>query len=224
MSTCLCKRILDDKSAFCTDTHSQFDMIHHVSGTISHKAATFIVVDTAGIGRIVHTPSSFAETCSVGDTLTVLTTLVVREDALDLYGFESSSQRDLFGLLTSISGIGPRTAIGILSAVSIGDFVAFVRQEEAGKLQKLPGIGKKTAERLILELRDKVHGLVTGSSDSSTTDDPSFSTVGEESVLALIALGYTKAAAKKAVAAALKSSPDASVETVIRLSFSYLMK
>lgn len=198
-------------------------MIHHVSGNISHKNPTSIVVEAQGVGYLVHTPSTFAEKCVVGDKMSVLTTLVVREDAMDLYGFETSSQRDVFGLLTSISGIGPRTAIGIMSAVSLADFVRFVRNEEAARLQKLPGIGKKTAERLILELRDKIHAIVTGESEQESEDLPT-SNVAEESVLALIALGYTRAAAKKAVTAALKSTPDANVETVIRLSFSYLMK
>lgn len=125
--------------------------------------------------------------------------MVVREDAIQLYGFSDDAERSVFKLLTAIPGIGPKIALGILSSISLSDLREAIAGGNLAYLQKLPGIGKKTAERILIELRDKI-GSVQFAGGGETTDTPS-SPVGaqQEAIAALVALGYTRPIAEKAI-------------------------
>jgi len=163
-------------------------MIGFLRGKLQAKYAAEILLDVGGVGYEVHLPmSTFSELPAPGQEVALYTHLIVREDAQTLFGFASEQERALFRSLIRISGIGARLAVTILSGISVSDFVETVRVEDTGRLVKLPGIGKKTAERLIVEMRDKL-----GKSDSpmSTAPRSGSSTPRSEAHSALLALGY----------------------------------
>ena len=132
-------------------------MIGSVRGTVAYQAAEYCLIETAGgVGYRVFMPVSQMRTLSMGQEVRVLTYTSVREDAIQLYGFLTQQYYDLFALLLSVSGIGPKVAIGILGAARPEDFYLAVQSRDLKMLTKLPGIGKKTAERMVLELKDKI--------------------------------------------------------------------
>jgi Holliday junction DNA helicase RuvA len=172
-------------------------MIGRLTGTLAEKAPPQVLVDVAGVGYELDVPmSTFYNLPAVGERLTLLTHLVVREDAHLLYGFGSVDERATFRQLIRISGIGPRTALAILSGLSVAELAQAVSRQESARLVKVPGIGKKTAERLLLELKDKLAPDLQGRS-ALTTDAQG------DIVQALLALGYNE----REAAAALKSLP-----------------
>lgn len=189
-------------------------MISQVRGTLIEKTPTTIVVETGGIGFLIHIPlSSYNVLSEVGETVLILTHLHAREDALQLYGFATSEERDLFQLLIGVSGIGPKSAQGILSGIAVDEFKRAVRSQDVTMITSAPGIGKKTAERLILELREKIGedpGHVSTPAAMPTTP------IGKEAVLALISLGYKRNRAQELVDKILRDDPSMSVEDVIR--------
>lgn len=194
------------------------DMIAQLTGQVVHKHGMEVVIDCHGVGYAVSIPLSTADTVpAIGQNVTLLTIMVVREDAMQLYGFATPAERDAFKLLTSIQGIGGRIALGILSSSSLGDLRKAVVNGNLTALQRLPGIGKKTAERLVVELREKFIGVVPDGQQSSPSDQ---SQIVDDAVSALQSLGYARPAAEKAVRAALASNPEASQssETLIRLA------
>jgi Holliday junction DNA helicase RuvA len=129
-------------------------MIGKLTGTLGDKNPPQVLVDCNGVGYEVDVPmSTFYNLPGVGDKVSLLTHFVVREDAQILYGFGSSAEREAFRLLIKISGVGPRTALSVLSGMSVADIAQAVTAQDAGRLVKVPGIGKKTAERLLLELK-----------------------------------------------------------------------
>jgi Holliday junction DNA helicase RuvA len=193
-------------------------MIAQLTGTVAHKQGMDVVIDCHGVGYAVSVPLSTADTVpAIGERVTLFTILAVREDAMQLYGFASTSEREAFALLTSIQGIGGRTALGILSSTSIADLRKAVATGNVMALQRLPGIGKKTAERLIIELREKIISVVP---DSGSSLVASATPAIDDAVSALQALGYARAAAEKAVKAAIALEPSASEssEKLIRLA------
>ena len=132
-------------------------MIGKLTGTLSDKNPPQVLVDCNGVGYEVHVPmSTFYNLPELGAKVSLLTHFVVREDAQILYGFENSQEREAFRQLIKISGVGPRTALSVLSGMSVGDLAQAVTLQEGGRLIKVPGIGKKTAERLLLELKGKL--------------------------------------------------------------------
>src|SRR5262245_7013580 len=132
-------------------------MIGRLTGTLAEKTPPQVLVDVAGVGYELDVPmSTFYNLPALGERLTLLTHLVVREDAHLLYGFSSSPERTTFRQLIRIAGIGPRTALAILSGLSVSELAQAVSRQDAARLVKVPGIGKKTAERLLLELKDKL--------------------------------------------------------------------
>jgi Holliday junction DNA helicase RuvA len=172
-------------------------MIGRLTGTLAAKAPPRLLVDVAGVGYELDVPmSSFYNLPALGERVTLLTHFVVREDAQLLYGFLSEEERATFRLLIKISGVGPRTALSILSGLSVPELAAAVAQQQAGRLVKVPGIGKKTAERLLLELKGKL-GPDLGAAASVASDAQT------DIVQALVALGYSD----RDAAAALKSLP-----------------
>jgi Holliday junction DNA helicase RuvA len=190
-------------------------MISYLSGTLAEKTPTHLIVDVGGVGFFVQVPlSTYERAGQVGQPIRVLTYLNVREDALQLFGFLTEGERDLFELLISVSGVGPQVAQKVLSGVSVNDFKRFVVAGDGRRLTTIPGIGKKTAERLVVELRDRV-GEVRGVEDvGRKAGGPAGQ--AQEAILALTALGATQVAAEKAVASVLDEDDNLPVEQVIK--------
>ena len=192
-------------------------MIGRITGTllgIEHQTA---LVDVGGVGYEIECPiSTLCELPPAGQTVTLLTHFVVREDAQLLYGFLTHDDRESFRILIKISGVGPKLAIGVLSGLSGDELAAAVERDDVATLTRLPGVGKKTAERLLVELRGRMTS--TGRTQSSNADSPV-----EEAVLGLIALGYKEAEARKAINA-LPKDPEATPESLIRSSLKQMLK
>ena len=163
-------------------------MIGSLRGKLMAKQAPQIVVECYGVGYEVETPmSTFLELPGLGEEVVLHTHLLVREDAQILFGFRSLEERSLFRLLLKVSGVGAKMGLAILSTMSVGDFQRCVEYEDAAMLVKIPGVGKKTAERLIIEMRDKVD---KASIDPGTARVVVGANPRSEAVDALIALGY----------------------------------
>jgi holliday junction DNA helicase RuvA len=189
-------------------------MIGRLSGQLAEKTPPHVLIDVHGVGYEVDVPmSTFFNLPGLGEAVVLLTHTVVREDAHLLYGFLTAEERATFRELIKISGIGPRTALAILSGLSVADLAAAVSRQESGRLQKVPGIGKKTAERLLLELKGKLApdlGLPAASVANDSQADI---------VQALVALGYSE----KDAAGALKKLPaDVGVSEGIKLALKAL--
>jgi holliday junction DNA helicase RuvA len=188
-------------------------MISSVSGKLTRKSPTWIIVESGGIGFHISIPvSSYDAFGETGRDVRVLTHLHVREDALQLFGFATEAERRLFLLLISVTGVGPKLAQGILSGIAVAEFEQAVRGNDLASLTKVPGIGKKTAERLVLELKEKI-----GEADPKTGAGPAGrSPMEEEAVLALVSLGYRRAQAQEAVRKTLKQDASLSLEETLR--------
>ena len=166
-------------------------MIGYVKGTVSHLVADHCFIDVQGIGYRVFVASATRQKLSVGKVATLFTHMHVREDAILLYGFYTQDEYDLFLTLLSINGIGPKVAMGILSAIDPNQFRIAISTKNLGMLTKLPGVGKKTAERMILELKDKIGVLA----DEGTIETDALGASGDivdEAIQALLALGYNQ--------------------------------
>lgn len=189
-------------------------MIGRLVGTLAAKAPPQILVDVHGVGYQLDVPmSSFYNLPALGAPVTLLTHFVVREDAQLLYGFLTESERASFRELVKISGVGPRTALSILSGLSAAELSQAVTAQDAGRLVKVPGIGKKTAERLLLELKGKLGPELGAAAADAVSDSQG------DIVQALLALGYTERDAK----AALKALPtDVGVSEGIKLALKAL--
>jgi len=172
-------------------------MIGRLTGTLAAKSPPQLLVDVGGVGYELDVPmSSFYNLPAIGERVTLLTHFVVREDAQLLFGFLTAEERSTFRLLVKISGVGPRTALSILSGLSVAELAQAISMQEAGRLVKVPGIGKKTAERLLLELKGKL------GPDLAAPANP-VSDAQADIVQALIALGYND----RDATLALKSLP-----------------
>jgi Holliday junction DNA helicase RuvA len=192
-------------------------MIGRLAGVLLEKNPPQILVEAAGVGYEIEVPmSTFYNLPASGERVTLLTHLVVREDAHLLYGFGTEAERRAFRQLLKISGVGARTALSVLSGMSVAELVAAVAAQESGRLVKVPGIGKKTAERLLLELRDKL-GADALSAVAVNRPRP----VASDVVTALLALGYSD----KEAQLAMKQLPDGlSVSDAIRQALRSLSK
>lgn len=191
-------------------------MIAQIKGQVVGKGTMDVVVDCGGVGYAVLVPLGTLDVVpEIGGSVTLLTILVVREDAFTLYGFATESERGAFKMLTAIQGIGGRIALGILSSTTITEFQRAVLQGNVHALMLLPGIGKKTAERMIVELRDKVAALLPSQHRGVPVSDQA----SADAVSALQALGFSKLAAEKLVKSALMANPCIqSSEELIRLA------
>ncbi len=195
-------------------------MIAFVSGILIEKNPTYVILDHQGIGMEVLIPlSTFANLPGVGTTVSLHTHLHVREDALTLVGFFSPAEKELFQLLLSVSGIGIRLALGILSGCRVEDLYGFIARGDETALTRIQGLGKKTAQRLILELKDKaarrLRGIPAGSREGALLPGEQ----DEQALLALMSLGYTKSEAQKALAkACARAGEEADLETLIRVA------
>ncbi len=192
-------------------------MITLLRGTLLAKAPTEAVVDVGGIGYGVQIPLSTFE--ALGETKTAVTLhthLHVREDALVLYGFATEEERDTFRLLISVNGIGPKMAQGILSGIGVRELKECIGQGNVAMLTTVPGVGRKTGERLVIELREKIGRLDQQTRLPAGAGDDQ-SRIRAEALLALTSLGYSRQIAEKALRAALQDSGvPATVETLIK--------
>jgi len=191
-------------------------MIGRLTGVIAEKAPPQVLIDVGGVGYEVDVPmSTFYNLPNLGERTTLLTHFVVREDAQVLYGFGSAAERQAFRQLIKVSGVGPRMALSLLSGLSVAELAQAISVQEAGRLTRIPGIGKKTAERLLLELKGKL-GAELGAAPVSVKSE------AQADVLqALVALGYSD----KEAAAALKALPeDVGVSEGIKLALKSLAK
>ncbi len=202
-------------------------MIGRIHGKIIEKQPPQLLIDVQGVGYEIDAPmSTFYQLPNMGETVTLHTHLVVREDAHLLFGFASLAERRLFRTLIKINGVGAKLALTILSGMNANEFIACVQDNDAAALVRLPGVGKKTAERLIVELRDKLKdqlpdGIASLSASSTTAEQPSSSPAGD-AVSALIALGYKPQEASRMVRAIDSSGMD--TEEIIRLSLQAAVK
>ncbi len=191
-------------------------MIGSLTGILKSKSPTELLVDVNGVGYLLSIPlSTYSSVGEVNTPIHLLTHLHVREDAMQLFGFATESERQLFRLLIAISGIGPKTAQGILSGMSVADLQDAIASGNIAALTSVPGVGRKTAERLVVELRDKVGK--TEKEPASGAGDRN-AEIRNEALLALTSLGYNRIAAEKAIRSALKDSGDSglSVEDLIK--------
>ena len=173
-------------------------MIGKLSGILGDKNPPQVLVDCNGVGYEVQVPmSTFYNLPARGDKVSLLTHFVVREDAHTLYGFETAGEREAFRQLIKISGVGPRTALAVLSGMGVADLAQAVTLQQAGRLIKVPGIGKKTAERLLLELKGKLGADIGVQAGAANSDEADI-------LQALVALGYSE----KEAGIALKALPS----------------
>jgi holliday junction DNA helicase RuvA len=193
-------------------------MIARLSGKLAAKTPTEIVIDVGGVGYALSVPlSTFERLPEVGSTVSLYTHLHVREDVLQLFGFSTEEERFIFRTLLSVNGIGPRMAQGILSGITVADLRAHILSGNYGALTAIPGVGRKIAERLVVELRDKI-SKTDGISVPPGSGMTAGSQVRSEALLALTSLGYNRLAAEKAIRGAVLESADAeaSVESLIK--------
>ncbi|HEX9934946.1 MAG TPA: Holliday junction branch migration protein RuvA [bacterium] len=196
-------------------------MISTLQGILSVKAPTSIVVETSGVGFQLSIPFSTYEALGeVGQSIRILTYLHVREDTLQLYGFATEPERRLFLLLLSVTGIGPKVAQGILSGIPVDAFESAVRKRDIEVLLRVPGVGKKTAERIVLELRDKVKDIQPEA--MPLTEEGS--SLIEEAVLALVSLGYKRPQAQQAVQSIVQNEPSLTIEGVLRKALQHMSR
>ena len=190
-------------------------MIGRVTGTLAEKSPPQLLVDVNGVGYEVDVPmSTFYNLPALGERITLLTHFVVREDAQLLYGFLTHEERATFRQLVKISGVGPRTALSILSGLSVAELAQAIALQETGRLVKVPGIGKKTAERLLLELKGKLGDAIAAPANVASGNQADI-------LQALVALGYSD----REAAAALKALPaDVAVGEGIKLALKALAK
>ncbi len=191
-------------------------MIGRLTGILAEKSPPLVLIDVGGVGYEVDVPmSSFYNLPALGERTTLLTHFVVREDAQQLFGFLTPQERATFRQLIRISGVGPRTALSILSGLSVSELAQAVAQQQAGRLVKVPGIGRKTAERLLLELKGKL-GPDLGLPGAAVISDAQ-----ADIVQALVALGYNE----REATAALKALPtEVGVSEGIKLALRALSK
>jgi Holliday junction DNA helicase RuvA len=175
-------------------------MIAHIQGLLHFKSPEYLVIDVEGIGYQVQVPlSTFYDLPQVGSTVSLHIHTHVREDALQLYGFQSPEEKTLFVRLMSIAGIGPRLAVNILSGISPAELIESLSQNNLARLTSIPGVGRKTAERIMVEMKDKVSTLAPGLDVTVTVRTTADEAMNEDVLSALINLGYKKGVAQRAV-------------------------
>lgn len=190
-------------------------MIASLSGTVLSAGLDHVVVEVGGVGLLVHTTPAAASSTRAGAAVQLSTSLVVREDSLTLFGFDTAAERDLFELVQTVSGVGPRLALAMLAVHAPDPLRAAIAGSDVTVLTKVPGIGKKGAERIVLELKDKV-GAPTGSPGAVPSIAPSLSNDQDQVVEALVGLGWNAKQAGDAVAAVTAETDGLDVAETLR--------
>jgi Holliday junction DNA helicase RuvA len=198
-------------------------LIAYLEGKLIEKNPTHLILDVNGVGYSVNIPvSSYSHLGEIGVTVKVLTYQHVREDELKLYGFSSRQEKDLFELLISVNGVGPKVALGILSSISVENFQRSILEEDLDVLTHISGVGKKTAQRLIVELKEKLSKVDLGVEKGVEIKERIGASVEDEAVLALVSLGYNKFDARKAVGKVKSESEESlPIEELIKRAFKY---
>jgi Holliday junction DNA helicase RuvA len=192
-------------------------MIAYLDGILAFKEPTNAIIDVHGVGYSIHISlQTYSVLPGGGDRVKLFIHHLFREDLQALYGFANADEKALFLDLIGVSGVGPNTALGMLSAMQPGDLRLAILGENVRAVQAIKGIGAKTAQRIILELRDKMKKAGVVPNGPSYRQQPAANPVYEESLAALVALGFPKATADKSVDDALKAEPNSTVEEVIR--------
>ena len=203
-------------------------MIAYLSGKLLEKEANTVIVDVNGVGYEVMIPlSTFYDLGEIGDAVSLRIFTYVREDVLQLFGFKTIRERELFLLLISVSGIGPKSAITALSGMSADEIIGAIRSNNLARLNSIPGVGKKTAERLVIELRDKIVKLSAVAAEEMKAEgipQVSGDMVYDDALSALTNLGYHYNAAEKALKQAMQEGTEMSVQKLLRRSLQLLAK
>ena len=202
-------------------------MIAYLSGKLLEKHTNAAIIDVGGVGYEVSIPlSTFYELGDVGSEVSLRIYTNVREDAIQLFGFKTLRERELYLRLISVQGIGAKSGITMLSGMSADEIITAIRSNDLARLTSIPGVGRKTAERLVIELRDKVGGVSGGGSalDASSQKTVPTDTVFDDALSALINLGYQRNAAEKALNQAAQEGTEISVQKLLRRALQVLAK
>ena len=194
-------------------------MIAFLKGVLAHKTAESAVVEVQGIGFQVALPTSTAlRLPKEGEEIVLQTSLVVREDALNLYGFLTLAEKEFFGLLMTVQGVGPKSALNVLSGLSVSELSKAIQQSNVALLKSITGVGTKTAQRLVVELKDKVGGVSSDRAAGGGRGEAEGDQF-DEALSGMINLGYRQQEAREALHLALKKLPDQyTVEELIKES------
>ena len=175
-------------------------MIAHIQGGLNFKSPEYLIIDVDGIGYEVQVPlTTFYDLPEVGSTVALHIHTHVREDALQLYGFRSREEKQLFVRLMSVAGIGPRLAVNILSGITPGELAKTIHQGDLARLVSIPGVGRKTAERMMIEMRDKLPAVALGQELAAPIRLAASDAIIEDALSALLNLGYKKGVAQQAI-------------------------
>jgi Holliday junction DNA helicase RuvA len=200
-------------------------MISFLRGRVHDKHPNRVTVDVGGVGYEVHVPlSTFYSVGDEGEDVSLRVYTHVREDALQLYGFLTDLERQLFERLIGISGIGPKLAIVVLSGMETRELLTAVQRADVARLTTIPGIGKKTAERIVLELKDRLTQIVVPAATGTAAPPSSADQLRTDLLSALLNLGYHRQQAEKAIDATVASNPNASFEHAVRTALRELMR
>ncbi len=197
-------------------------MIGYLTGKIITKKPTQVLLDVHGVGYSVNiSVNTFEKLTEENSTISLYTYLSVREDALNLFGFFSLPEKQLFEILIGVNGVGPRLAISILSGIEVNEFRNAITNNNITRLVSIPGIGKKTAERMIVELKDKIYKVVP--EDKSGSGFSKFA-VKDDAIAALLGLGYKQKTAEQTTGIILEKNPSLSIEELIKEALKILNK
>ena len=204
-------------------------MIGYLSGKLLEKEANTVIIDVGGIGYEVTIPlSTFYELGEIGEAVELRIYTYVREDTLQLFGFKTLREKEIYLKLISVQGIGAKSGITMLSGMSADEIIVAIRTDNLAKLTSIPGVGKKTAERIVIELRDKLNDLKTGETvatmDQGTKPAEGVDEVYDDALSALVNLGYQQNAAAKALKKAVNEGTEMSVQKLLRRSLQLLAK
>ena len=205
-------------------------MIAYLAGKLLEKQATSVIVNVGGVGYEVTIPlSTFYELGEVGDEIELRIYTHVREDALQLFGFKTEREKQLYLKLISVQGIGAKSGVTMLSGMSADEIIVAIRTDNLARLTAIPGVGKKTAERLVIELRDKLNDLSSGEVQQSMAltggqQNVPVDAVYDDALSALVNLGYQRNAAEKALKQAVQQGTEMSVQKLLRKSLQLLAK
>ena len=203
-------------------------MIGYLSGKLLEKEANSVLIDAGGVGYEVTIPlSTFYELGEVGTDVQLRIFTHVREDALQLFGFKTTRERDLYLKLISVQGIGAKSGITMLSGMSADEIVTAIRTENLARLTAIPGVGKKTAERLVIELRDRIGEMAATAAAGATAGagaQPGGDEAFDDALSALVNLGYQRNAAEKALQQVIKDGADLNVQKLLRQALQRLAR
>jgi Holliday junction DNA helicase RuvA len=200
-------------------------VIAHLRGRISEKHPNRVIVDVGGVGYDVLVPlSTFYGLSEAGGDIALRIHTHVREDALQLFGFATVLEQELFERLISVSGIGPKVALGVLSGIEPQELIRAIERGDLARLTAIPGVGKKTSERIVLELKDRLPRVAVAAAVAPGLERPAESALQDDVVSALVNLGYHRPLAEKAFASAIRIVPDSGFERTLKQALRELAK